>query len=758
MSTGDTLPEGRSAGRFEPSHLVGTLFADRFRVLHVVSEGANTIVCDARDQDSGRTVTLKLVRPQLASSPSFRNRFHETMRSVAALSHPNIAAVYDWGVTRLGDASTAYVVSEQLTGGSLRDMFDRGRRLSPSQVLVVGLDACRALDYAHRRGFVHSELTPSKLVFGDDRRLRIVDFGLARLLGESAWAQPDSVPTHVAWYASPEQGLSQPIDGKTDVYALCLALHEAVTGTLLFASDSTVASLAARVGKLMPVSADLGPLASVLERAGRPDPDERASAAQLGKGLVQAAAKLPRPEPLPILSTGLFETPIDQMRTPDDPTGGVTRPARPADPVVVVPVDEPDAVGAGPSGVDDRPLDAAPPVSAEPVSAEPVSPQTPVIVEAEPDIDIPTAAPGGDLVILPLDSDIGADRVVERARVEPAGVEPAGVEPTDEPEEPRPPATRVMPVTPEPRRRRSFPWKILLGLVVVGALAALAVMATRLVATPVYEVPDLVGMPEAEARDLIAANQWVITVDRERSDEVPTVGQVVRTAPQSGVDLAEGEPFLVVVSEGPLLRELPESAGVVASEAQTTLAERGLVADPVEAYDEEVPAGTVVSWKVPSEPSLRAGAMVEPDTVVRLVISKGPAPREVPDLTNEPIGRARAALADLKLVLVQAEEVFSDDVPLGSIISQAVKPGTKVERGTDIAVVVSKGPDLVRFPDISDAANYQEVAALVTAAGFVPELVLGDVEAPVQSYTIDGETPDAGDTFARGTTVEFEAY
>ena len=76
----------------------------------------------------------------------------------------------------------------------------------------------------------------------------------------------------------------------------------------------------------MPVSADLGPLASVLERAGRPDAAERATAAEFGKGLLQAAAKLPRPEPLPLLSTGLFDTPAEQLRNPDDPTGGVIRP------------------------------------------------------------------------------------------------------------------------------------------------------------------------------------------------------------------------------------------------------------------------------------------------------------------------------------------------------------------------------------------------------------------------------------------------
>ena len=159
-------------------------------------------------------------------------------------------------------------------------------------------------------------------------------------------------------YASPEQALSLPIDGKSDVYALCLVMVEAVTGSLPFASDSTVATLSARVGRLMPVSADLGSLAAVLEHAGRPEPDDRSTAAEFGRGLVQAAEKLPRPEPLPLLSTGLFDVPVEQLRNPDDPTGGVVRPGaigrrtvRCADSadapteLLLIPLDEPDSVG-----------------------------------------------------------------------------------------------------------------------------------------------------------------------------------------------------------------------------------------------------------------------------------------------------------------------------------------------------------------------------------------------------------------------------
>jgi beta-lactam-binding protein with PASTA domain/serine/threonine protein kinase len=725
----------------DPAQLVDALLADRFRVRRLVSDGANTAIYVADDEQHGRTVTLKVIRSDLAASPSFRAAFDEKMRSVAALSHPNIAAVYDWGMTRVGDTSTAYVVIEQLTGGSLRDLFDRGRRLTPSQALGVGLEACRALDYAHRRGFVHTELTPSKLVFGDDRRLRIVDFGLARLLGEPLWEQPDSVPTHVAWYASPEQGLRQPLDGTTDVYALCLALHEAVTGVLPFRDDSTVASLAARVGKLMPVSADLGPLAAVFERAGRPGADDRATAAEFGKELLNAASKLPRPEPLPLLSTGLFDTPDDQLRSPDDPTGGVHRPedqgAAAPPPLVVVPLDEPDA--------DDLVEAMADMGIVADVDA--------TVAVDEPDVVAPQVGTE-DLVILPLDTGIGAD--LQRA----AHHEPTA-QPAPEPFVPTAQATQVMPsVAAAPvvlRRRRGFPWKIVLSVIVLAALAVLGVLATQLFRTPVYRVPDLIGMPEAEAENLIATNGWEVSQERQRSDVVPVVGQVVRTAPQAGIDLAEGEPFLIVVSDGPTLRELPESTGVLFSEAQTRLIERGLDVEPVEQFDEVVPEGVVISWSVPGDPTLSAGSLVEPETLVQLVVSMGPAPRSIPDVVGFPFSDAGVEMDALGLVLTEAGQEFSDQVPPGLVISQSLEPGTEVARGDGMTVIVSKGPDLVIFPDISAAANFEEAAEILREAGFEAELIFGDAQGEVREYTIDGEVPEVGETFRRGTTVQFEA-
>jgi serine/threonine-protein kinase len=111
----------------------------------------------------------------------------------------------------------------------------------------------------------------------------------------------------------------------------------------------------------------------------------------------------------------------------------------------------------------------------------------------------------------------------------------------------------------------------------------------------------------------------------------------------------------------------------------------------------------------------------------------------------------------LQLTFAESGRVFSDDVVLGVVVSQSVEPGTEVERGSAITVVVSNGPDLVVFPDISAATTYEEAAAILTPAGFVPNLTFGDAQGAIQSYDIAGEAPTVGGTYRRGTQVDFVA-
>src|SRR5258705_1159789 len=206
--------------------LVGRVLGGRYRLLAPVGAGASATVYGAEDVSLRRSVAVKIMHPSLADDPAFIKRFRAEAQAAAALNHPNVMAVYDWGEER----GIPYLVLEFLASGSLRAMLERGRRLSPSQALLVGLEAARGLDYAHRRGLVHRDVKPANLLFGDDSRLRIADFGLARAIAEAAWTEPAGVVLGTARYASPEQAKGLPVDGRTDVYSLALVLVEAITG------------------------------------------------------------------------------------------------------------------------------------------------------------------------------------------------------------------------------------------------------------------------------------------------------------------------------------------------------------------------------------------------------------------------------------------------------------------------------------------------------------------------------------------------
>ena len=162
--------------------LEGRLLAGRYRLENIVSWGANTIIAEAIDVASDSPVTVKIVRPEMAIHGTFRSAFNRQVAVARSLAHPNIASVLDSGEVEIAGETTLFWVVEYLGGGSLRDLYDRGRLLEPSQALVVGLEAARALQAAHARGVMHTELTPSKMVFGEDARIRVVDFAMARPL------------------------------------------------------------------------------------------------------------------------------------------------------------------------------------------------------------------------------------------------------------------------------------------------------------------------------------------------------------------------------------------------------------------------------------------------------------------------------------------------------------------------------------------------------------------------------------------------
>src|SRR5271155_902833 len=276
---------------------VGRVLGKRYRLLSAVGSGSSAQVFLAQDVTLRRHVAVKVLQPGLAQDETFLGRFRAEARFVASLNHPNVLRVFDWGE----DTDGPYLVLEYLGGGSLLDLLDSGARLDPAQAALLGAQAARGLAYAHARGLVHRDVKPANLLFDEEGRVRVADFGVARALAEAAWTEPGNVMVGTARYASPEQAQGRSLDGKADVYSLALVMFESVTGELPFCADTTVGTLMARLGRSLPKHRALGPLQEILEVAARPDPSTRPNAAQLAGRLESLVSSLPVASALPLV-------------------------------------------------------------------------------------------------------------------------------------------------------------------------------------------------------------------------------------------------------------------------------------------------------------------------------------------------------------------------------------------------------------------------------------------------------------------------
>lgn len=646
--------------------LVGSMLLGRYRILerHGVATAGSTLF-RAERMDDGVAVMVRLVSP--SAMPAADGAWSDAARLAAfEAEHARLAGIggarlvtpLDNGVIDVGSTRHGFSVVPFFERGNLREVLDRGRRLTASQALVVGLDACRGLRQLHGSGIVHGDVRPANLYLADDGAVLLDTTGRRRADG------PDGLSLEQARYAAPELAAGDALDERSDVYSLALTLLEAITGETPFEGESVAITLSNRVGRLLPVSADLGPIAAVIERAGRPEPSERFDALEFGRALAAIAPKLPRPEPIGERATVSFAEVLE--------TGSHALLAAEADPTPP----------------------ATPPRTADTASA-----------------GIPRVSAAAGIVI-------------------------------DESGEPLEISV--------PRSRRGGRLTSIVLLVVLAAAGVAIAAQTVLRATHV--VPDVIGMPEGEARNVLAPLDFLIEVRAERSDLAP-VGTILATDPAPGSTLREGSRLVLIVAEGARLAVLPDVSGVAVDEVRRILEGLGLVASYVESESEEIEAGFAISWVVPEQPGLSPGDEVLKGTALEVVISTGPTPREVPLLVGLSVDEAKAILDPLGLKLAPTEPKKSNAAAEGLIAEQSPPPAEKVPRGSSIVIAISLGPDLVELPFVI-GNNFSIVETRLQEAGFVVGEVTGRKQNRLQKALIGGQEVSNGDLVPRGATVD----
>jgi len=230
---------------------VGQLYGERYRLQLRIAIGGMGEVWQAEDELILRQVAIKILKEEYLSDPAFLERFRTEARSAALVEHEGIANIYDYGE----DTGSAFLVMELVPGESMSRLLEREKRLPEAQVLDIVAQTSRALAAAHARGLVHRDIKPGNLLITPDGKVKLTDFGIARVGDQVPLTKTGQVMGTVQ-YLAPEQATGKTSTGATDLYSLGVVAYEALAGRRPFRGENQMAIAMAHINEMPPALPD----------------------------------------------------------------------------------------------------------------------------------------------------------------------------------------------------------------------------------------------------------------------------------------------------------------------------------------------------------------------------------------------------------------------------------------------------------------------------------------------------------------------
>jgi serine/threonine-protein kinase len=628
--------------------MIGRMIDQRYRVRSRIARGGMATVYLATDVRLERRVAVKIMHGHLADDQAFRERFIQEARSAARLSHPNLVGVYDQGA----EDDCVYIVMEYIPGITLRDLLQEHRALTPEQATDILRAVLAGLASAHRAGIVHRDLKPENVLLADDGRIKLGDFGLAR--ATTANTATGAALLGTIAYLSPELVTRGSADSRSDIYALGIMLYEMLTGEQPYKGDQPMQIAYQHANDTVPAPSAATP--------GVP--------AELDDLVAWATARDPRERPRDAREM------LDHMSGVQQRATGQYRTAvlRPENATAILPSHGAPAAGASgfggpPEDADEHdttvldrrgteePLATGRPVrrgapgprrtGSDPTALSPAGQRLAdksakrrkrgwialvvVLVLALAGAGVAAwfgPGPGGNVRIPAV-----AGKTVSQARelLRANGLQTAA-------------STRSRPDAEVAAGRVSATQPPVSREVRKGTAIRIVVSS----GPRMLDLPTIVGQSVTTA-DAALDDDFALQDPREEfSADVPE-GSVIAATGRG----ADGEPVdLSTVEEyperGPVtltvsLGAVPDVVGSTVEAARTTLETAGLtLGAQQQRYDDDAPAGQVVSATVTADPAVRG-------TPVDVVVSKGPVPITLPDVRGTDLARASDTLEALGL-------------------------------------------------------------------------------------------------------------
>jgi beta-lactam-binding protein with PASTA domain len=610
----------------------------------------------ALDTRLDRTVALKVMHPELAVDGEFVDRFIREARAAAKLSHPAVVGVFDQGE----DDGMVFLSMEYVEGRTLRQILRESGRLAPAQALETIEPVLAALTAAHEAGIVHCDVKPENVLVGENGRVKVADFGLAKALTDPAATSGPLLGT--VNYISPEQALGEPATPRSDVYAAGIVLYELLTGEPPHAHPHDDVVVRNHIDNDVPAPSSIDPsipplVDELVRRSTARDPHARfASASALADGVEQVRGTL-----------------------------GGTTPGLDSRESAGVSVDE--ALTRVAANSDDR----AHHTTHLPVAGAALAPATPRRARRANQ----SQSHGSGTAVARR-----AGSVIAR-RTDASPVRRAG--------------TAVARRAQSGRQRRAARprarWRRIVAVsALVTLIAGVIVGAWWLGEGRYVTAPSLLNMTVEEAT--VAADEAGVRVRAGGTEPSETfeAGRVMRTEPGPNERLLRGVPIILITSSGPDRVTVPDVRGLSLEDATAELEEAGLVVEgPEESYHGKVDEGKIISQ------GTSGGDEVKPGTPVLLTVSLGRERLDITNYTGLDANQAEQALTELGFEVVREEQPHPN-VQEGFVISQQPQGGTGYS-GDTITLVVATPPATIQVPNVV-GQTAEAAEQILSEAGF----------------------------------------
>jgi len=264
-----------------------------YQVVEQIGRGGMATVFKAYQPSMDRYVAIKILPSHFTEDESFVGRFTQEARTLARLEHPHILPVHDYGEQE----GTTYLVMRYIKAGTLKDLITRRGPMEPGEALRVLGEVSSALDYAHSQDVIHRDIKPSNILIDERGNTFLTDFGIAKLVADTAQFTASGAIIGTPAYMSPEQGMGQPVDHRCDLYSLGVVLYELLTGRVPFEAETPLAVLLKHVNAPLPLPRQIRPelpeaVERVILKAMAKAPEDRFQSAQQMVDAL-AAATLP---------------------------------------------------------------------------------------------------------------------------------------------------------------------------------------------------------------------------------------------------------------------------------------------------------------------------------------------------------------------------------------------------------------------------------------------------------------------------------